>query len=126
MEAFVSSAPAPHVAGYRVERLIGEGGFGQVWRGTRDDGSLVAIKILHLELIRSNDALTRFERELEAIERLNHRNVVRAFDHGALDDGRPYLVLEYIEGPSLRDAIHERGSLSPQEMLAILEPICDA
>jgi serine/threonine protein kinase len=127
MEAFVSSStPTPQVAGYRIERLIGEGGFGQVWRGTREDGSLVAIKILHLELIRSNDALTRFERELEAIERLNHRNVVRAFDHGALDDGRPYLVLEYIEGPSLRDVIHERGSLAPQEMLAIFEPLCDA
>ncbi|MDB4954284.1 MAG: Protein kinase [Myxococcales bacterium] len=122
----MSSAPAPHVAGYRVERLVGEGGFGQVWRGTRDDGSLVAIKILHLELIRSNDALTRFERELEAIERLNHRNVVRAFDHGSLEDGRPFLVLEYIEGPSLRDVIHERGSLPPQEMLAIFEPLCDA
>lgn len=97
-----------------------------MWRGARDDGSLVAIKILHLELIRSNDAMTRFERELEAIERLNHRNVVRAFDHGALDDGRPYLVLEYIEGPSLRDVIQERGSLPPEEVLAIFEPLCDA
>jgi serine/threonine-protein kinase len=127
MEALVSSAtPAPHVAGYRIDRLVGEGGFGQVWRAIRDDGSLVAIKILHLELVRSNDALTRFERELEAIERLNHRNVVRAFDHGALDDGRPFLALEYIEGPSLRDVIHERGSLPPNEVLAILEPLCDA
>ena len=51
---------------------------------------------------------------------------MRALDHGTLDDGRPYLVLEYIEGPSLRDAIHERGSLPPAEMLAILEPLCDA
>ena len=90
------------------------------------DGSLVAIKILHLELIRSNDALTRFERELAAIERLDHRHVVRALDHGALEDGRPFLVLEYIDGPSLRDVIHERGSLPPQEMLTILEPLCDA
>ncbi len=51
---------------------------------------------------------------------------MRAFDHGTLIDGRPYLVLEYIEGPSLRDVIHERGSLPPHEMLAILEPLCDA
>src|SRR4051794_10317531 len=127
MEALVSSAvQAPTIVGYRIDRLIGEGGFGQVWRATRDDGSLVAIKILHLELIRSNDALTRFERELEAIERLDHRHVVRAYDHGTLDDGRPYLVLEYIEGPSLRDVIHERGTLSAPETLAILEPICEA
>jgi serine/threonine-protein kinase len=128
MEALVSAAvPAPEMKGYRIDRLIGEGGFGQVWRATREhDGMLVAIKVLHLELIRSNDALTRFERELRAIGRLDHRHVVRAFDSGTLTDGRPYLVLEYIEGPSLRDVIHERGSLPPHEMLAILAPLCDA
>ena len=117
----------PVVDGYRIERLVGEGGFGQVWRATRtSDGLLVAIKVLHLELIRSNDALTRFARELSAIDRLNHRNVVRPLDHGTLADTRPYLVLEFIDGPSLRDVIHERRALPPAEMLAILEPLCDA
>ena len=119
------AAAPPDIAGYRIERLIGEGGFGQVWRATRD-GALVAIKVLHLELIRSHDAIVRFERELAATERLNHRHVVRALDHGTLADGRPFLVLEYVDGPSLRDVIHERGSLPPHEMLAILEPLCDA
>jgi serine/threonine-protein kinase len=128
MEALVAAAAQPPaIDGYRVDVLIGEGGFGQVWRATRVvDGTLVAIKVLHLELIRSNDALTRFERELTAIERLDHNNVVRAFDRGTLPDGRPYLVLEYIEGPSLRDVIHERGSLPPAEMLAVLAPLCEA
>jgi serine/threonine-protein kinase len=122
-----SAANVPEIEGYRVDRLIGEGGFGQVWRAARNsDGAVVAIKILHLELIRSNDALTRFDRELTAIERLDHRHVVRALDRGTLADGRPFLVLEYIDGPSLRDVIHERGSLSPTEMLAILEPLSDA
>src|SRR5947208_10171780 len=92
-EVYMAAAgQQPSVKGYRVERLIGEGGFGQVWRATRDDGSLVAIKLLHLELVRSNDALTRFDRELAAIERLNHRSIVRPLDHGTLDDGRPFLV----------------------------------
>jgi serine/threonine-protein kinase len=121
-----TAAGAPRLASYRVDRLLGEGGFGQVWRAVGQDGALVAIKVLHLELVRSNDALTRFERELAAIARLNHRHVVRAFDHGTLDDGRPYLVLEYIDGPSLRDVIHERRALPPNEVLAILEPLCDA
>jgi serine/threonine-protein kinase len=123
--AAMMSTAAPEIAGYRIERLIGEGGFGQVWRATRD-GTLVAIKVLHLELIRSHDAIVRFERELAATERLSHRHVVRALDHGTLPDGRPYLVLEYVDGPSLRDVIHERGSLPPAEMLAILEPLCEA
>ena len=127
MDSLVSGAAAtPLVGGHRIDRLVGEGGFGQVWRATRDDGRLVAIKVLHAELVRSKDALTRFERELAAIERLHHRNVVSAFDHGTLEDGRPYLVLEYIEGPSLRDVIHERRALPPAEMLAILEPLCAA
>ncbi|HEV7555058.1 MAG TPA: protein kinase, partial [Kofleriaceae bacterium] len=90
----VATLPPP-VVGYRVERLIGEGGFGQVWRARKDSGELVAIKVLHLELVRSIDAMTRFERELEAIDRLRNRHVVAALDHGTLGDGRPYLVLEY-------------------------------
>jgi serine/threonine protein kinase len=69
---------------------------------------------------------TRFQRELDAIERLHHPNVVNGLGHGTLADGRPYLVLEYVEGPSLREVLHERGALPPAEMLTILEPLCDA
>lgn len=113
--------------GYRLDRLIGEGGFGQVWRAHREsDGDSLAIKVLHLELVRSVDAMTRFQRELDAIERLDHPNVVRGLGHGTLGDGRPYLLLEYVEGPSLREVLHERGALPPAEMLTILEPLCDA
>jgi serine/threonine-protein kinase len=117
---------APTVPGFTLDRLVGEGGFGQVWRATSASGEVVAIKVLHLELVRSIDALTRFQRELEAIERLHHRSVVRALSHGSLTDGRPFLVLEYLEGPSLREVLHEQGALSPPEMLTILEPLCDA
>jgi serine/threonine protein kinase len=127
MSALLSAATAvPVVAGYHVEQLIGEGGFGQVWRATTADGTQVAIKILHLELIRSTDALTRFERELAAIQRLDHRSVVGALGYGKLDDGRPYLALEYVAGPSLRDVIASRGMLPPAEVLALLEPLADA
>jgi eukaryotic-like serine/threonine-protein kinase len=115
------------IPGYYLDRLIGEGGFGQVWCARRQsDGQIVAIKVLHLELVQSVDALTRFQRELDAIERLHHPNVVGGLGHGTLTDGRPYLVLEYIEGPSLREVLHDRGPLPPAEMLTILEPLCDA
>ena len=71
------------VSHYAIEDRLGEGGMGAVYLA-RDTllGRKVAIKILHLELIRSNDALTRFARELSAIRRLHHRNVVRPLDHG--------------------------------------------
>jgi serine/threonine protein kinase len=107
--------------------MIGEGGFGQVWRAHRESDDLpVAVKILHLELVRSVDAMTRFQRELDAIERLEHPNVVHGLGHGTLPDGRPYLILEYVEGPSLREVIHERGALPPLEVLGILEALCNA
>ena len=107
--------------------MIGEGGFGQVWRANRESDDVpVAVKVLHLELVRSVDAMTRFQRELDAIERLRHPNVVHGLGHGTLPDGRPYLILEYIEGPSLREVIHERGALPPLEVLGILEALCDA
>jgi eukaryotic-like serine/threonine-protein kinase len=123
----LDSPDVPSVVGYRLDRLIGEGGFGQVWHGHRDaDGEAIAVKVLHLELVRSVDAMTRFQRELAAIERLNHPNVVRGLGHGTLPDGRPYLVLEFVEGPSLRELLHRRGALPPAEMLAILAPLCDA
>jgi serine/threonine protein kinase len=118
---------APVIAGYHIDRIIGEGGFGQVWHANRaGSNERVAIKILHLELVRSIDALTRFQRELDAIQRLQHPNVVRALDHGTLSDGRPFLILEYLEGPSLREVIAERGAIPPHDALAILEPLCDA
>ena len=97
-----------------------------MWHAIAEDGRRVAIKILHLELVRSVDALTRFQREQEAIERLSHPNVVRALGNGTLGDGRPFLVLEYLEGPSLREVLQERGSLPPAEMLAMFAPLCDA
>lgn len=123
----MDGSQALDVPGYQLDHLIGEGGFGQVWLAhPTATGDRVAIKILHLELVRSVDAMTRFQRELDAIERLDHPNVVRGLGHGTLADGRPYLVLEYIEGPSLREVLHERGGLPPAEMLTILEPLCDA
>ncbi|MDQ3338815.1 MAG: serine/threonine protein kinase [Myxococcota bacterium] len=123
----MSTSPPIEVPKHRLLKLIGEGGFGQVWSAEREsDKQLVAIKILHLELVRSIDALTRFQREIEAIQRLEHPNVVRALDHGTLGDGRPYVVLEYVEGPNLREVIHERRFIPPPEVLQILEPLCDA
>lgn len=122
-----ASAPSPEIPGFTLERLIGEGGFGQVWCARRADSrEQVAIKILHFELIQSRDAMTRFQRELAAIDRLHHPNVVRGLGNGTLGDGRPFLVLEYLDGPSLREVIRERGALPPAEVLPIFEPLCDA
>jgi len=122
-----TKSSTPEIPGFVLDRLLGEGGFGQVWRATRQHDSLVvAIKVLHFELVSSNDAMVRFQRELAAIARLHHRSVVRALDDGTLVDGRPYVVLEYLDGPSLREVIRDRGVVAPEDLLAIIGPVCDA
>lgn len=113
------------IAGHTLGEQLGGGGFGTVWRARGPHGE-VAIKILHAELIRSSDALGRFEREQEAIARIIHRNVVRSYGHGILDDGRPYLILELLRGPTLEDEIVRRRGLPPAEAVSILSAIGDA
>lgn len=104
---------------------LGGGGFGTVWRAHGPHGE-VAIKVLHSELIRSSDALGRFQREQEAIARVVHRNVVRSYGHAVLEDGRPYIVLELLRGPTLEEVLKRRGGLRPSEVVSILTPIGEA
>jgi serine/threonine-protein kinase len=113
------------IAGHTLGEQLGGGGFGTVWRARGPHGE-VAVKVLHAELIRSSDALGRFEREQEAIARIIHRNVVRSYGHGVLDDGRPYLLLELLRGPTLEDEINRRRGLPPGEVVSILAAIADA
>lgn len=113
------------IAGHTLGEQLGGGGFGTVWRAQGPHGE-VAIKILHSELIRSSDALGRFQREQEAIARVIHRNVVRSYGHGVLEDGRPYLILELLRGPTLEEEIKARRGLRPSEVVSILTAIGDA
>jgi serine/threonine-protein kinase len=113
------------IAGHTLGEQLGGGGFGTVWRAQGPRGE-VAIKILHSELIRSSDALGRFQREQEAIARVVHRNVVRCYGHDVLEDGRPYLILELLHGPTLEEEIKRRRGLRPSEVVSILTAIGDA
>lgn len=113
------------IAGHTMGEQLGGGGFGNVWRAHGPHGE-VAIKVLHSELIRSSDALGRFQREQEAIARVVHRNVVRSYGHAVLDDGRPYIILELLRGPTLEELLKRRGGLRPSEVVSILTPIGEA
>lgn len=114
----------PVIAEHTVNEMLGGGGFGNVWRAHGPHGE-VAIKVLHAELIRSSDALGRFQREQEAIARITHRNVVRSYGNGVLADGRPYLILELLTGPTLAELITP-GGMPPSEVVAILRPLGEA
>jgi serine/threonine-protein kinase len=99
---------------------------GTVYRARRlligDD---VAIKILHLEIMNDPLAVERFRREAQAAARLKHPNAVMIYDFGVSEDGLLYLVMELVEGQSLRQIIRERGPLSPQTSAEIVNQVCD-
>lgn len=106
---------------YRVERLIGQGGMGSVWEGrhlTLDRH--VAIKFVHPKYVSSRDALRRFDVEARAAARIRSRHAVEVYDHGAMPDGQPYIVMEYLEGRSLEAAIREQGALPMPEVTQIV------
>ncbi len=112
-----SSAPAvlepgTLIAGrYRVLGFIGAGGMGAVYRAEHVHmRKTVALKLLHAEFLAVDEVVQRFEREAIAAGRIEHPNVVAASDFGKLDDGSFYLVLEYVDGTSLR-ALLAKGAL---------------
>jgi eukaryotic-like serine/threonine-protein kinase len=112
---------------YRVEKVLGAGGMGVVYRATHVQlRKTVALKTLHQELTRFPEVVARFEREAIAASRIEHVNVAAATDFGRLDDGTFYLVLEYVEGESLRECLHREKSLEPSAALNIARQIADA
>jgi predicted Ser/Thr protein kinase len=95
------SASFPTVRGYEVLRELGHGGMGVVYQARQLGlGRLVALKMLPAEARPNTAALARFRTEAEAVARLQHPNIVQVYEVGE-QDGRPYLALEYVDGPSL-------------------------
>lgn len=110
------------VAGkYQVDQLIGTGGMGTVWLGHHSAlGSRVAIKFIQPKHAQRREARARFEIEARAAARLRSRHAVQVFDYGITDEGLPYLVMEYLEGESLSDALIRRGPLPANEVAYII------
>jgi serine/threonine protein kinase len=103
---------------YRLEARIGTGGMSSVYRAI--DETLerpVAIKLMNREIATDSDQLERFRREARAVAQLSHPHIVGVIDYGE-DQGRPYIVLEYIEGETLKERIRGSGELDVAEAVA--------
>jgi eukaryotic-like serine/threonine-protein kinase len=106
---------------YRLERPLGRGGMGSVYLA--HDAELdrpVAVKLLAESLAGDTAFRTRFLREARLAARLSHPNVVAVFDAGEADGGRPYIVMEYVDGTTLEG----RGPLPPAEAVALAVQAC--
>jgi len=90
------------VGSFRVTRLLGAGGMGQVYRGVHPSiGSQVAIKLLSRSVAGSRAAVERFFAEAKAVNLIRHEHIVNVIDLATLPDGRPYIMMEYLEGRPL-------------------------
>ena len=111
---------------YRLESRIGSGGMSTVYRAHDETlERFVAIKLMNREVATDSDQLERFRREARAVARLSHPNIVHVIDAGE-DEGRPYIVLEYIDGETLKDRIRRLGRLEIPEAVAYCVEIARA
>jgi len=114
------------VGAYRLERLLGRGGMGEVWLAERIDGTLkrkVALKLPHVTW--APGPAERFALEREILSALEHPNIARLYDAGVDAQGRPYMALEFVEGQPLDEYCNSRA-LSIEARLKLLLQVAEA
>ena len=114
---------------YQLTRVVGSGGMATIYAAIdlRLDRQ-VAVKIMHSHLAQDEQFVSRFIREAKAAASLSHPNIVAVLDQGWNQGGSPcvFIVMELIEGATLRDYLIEQGSLSPERALSIITPVAGA
>ena len=122
----------PQVLGerYEIGGVLGRGGMAEVHRG-RDLrlGREVAVKVLRSDLARDPSFQVRFRREAQASASLNHPAIVAVYDTGedrTATGATPYIVMEYVEGETLRDVLRREGRLSPERAMSLSADVCGA
>ncbi len=111
---------------YEIAEKLGAGGMAIVYRA--QDTLLqrpVTVKVLRGELAADEDVVRRFRREAQAAASLSHPNIVGVYDVGRQDDIH-YIVMEYVQGKTLKEEIAERGPLPAEEAVRIARQICEA
>ena len=114
----------PDFPGFEVVSLLGEGGFGEVYRCKELEGlgREVAIKVIRLGM-GTREILARFDAEMHALAKMNHENVARVIGSGSTEQGRPYFIMYFIDGPTLADWVDQQ-SPSLAVRLEVMQQIC--
>ena len=121
----LTQLPRTLVGRYHLERRLGRGGMGTVYEAT-DSGleRRVAVKVIRDQWVGSAEAAQRFKREARAAAGFTHPNVVTVHDYGAAEDRHAFLVMELLEGSTLRDELKRRSRLDPVRTVEIFRGVC--
>ncbi len=129
-EECVVENPLPNgsvIGPYIVEGLLGGGGGGVVYAARHCLlGRRVAVKVLRAEMALHPVMVSRFVLEATAVTKIRHPGIVDIHEFGELAPGRPYYVMELLDGMNLSKFLQAHGRFSPPNMLALIEPVCDA
>ena len=126
MASDLSKTAIQTVGNYDLLEKIAEGGMGTVYKGReRESGKIVAVKLVSPQMAKNPVFLQRFEKEYNAARSLDHPNVVRALDYGTAA-GRPYLVMEFVDGESLGQRLVRDGRLPEAEAVRLIGQVAQA
>jgi serine/threonine protein kinase len=115
------------VGAYRISKLLGVGGMGRVYKGVHPSiGSRVAVKVLSRECADRPDLVERFFSEARAVNMIRHESIVNVLDLAQLPDGRPYIIMEYLDGAPLADIVGKRGPLPLGGLARLIAEVLDA
>jgi len=108
---------------FQVVRLLGEGGFGEVYEAENPFlQRRAAVKVLHAGMVQDPELVRRFLNEARAASAIRHPNIIDVFDAGVTPDGEPYILMEFLAGDSLQKILLQQGKLD----LATVQEIVDA
>ncbi|MCB9615213.1 MAG: serine/threonine protein kinase [Sandaracinus sp.] len=112
---------------YRLDAILGEGGFGAVYRAADAQGGPdVALKLLHARVWASREVRARFRREAEAAARIGHPGIVAVIGSGEDESGDAWIALELLQGRSLADVLTDEGPMPLSRVVSIVRAVCEA
>jgi serine/threonine protein kinase len=119
--------PGNVLAGFRIERLLGRGGMGELYEAVQLSlDRRVALKVIAAGWSADAGFRGRFRREARAAASIDHPNVLPVYETGEAPDGRLFLAMRLVDGYDLEKYLQERGRLEPAEAVALLSPVADA
>jgi serine/threonine protein kinase len=115
------------LAGFRVERLLGRGGMGELYEAVQLSlDRRVALKVIAAKYSADGEFRGRFRREARSAAAIDHPNVLPVYETGETPDGRLFIAMRLVDGYDLETYLQERGRLEPAETMALLSPVADA